>query len=399
MQVRDREVLLGVTGSIAAYKACEVASLLTKLGIRVTTAMTASAREFAGPISFEAITNQRCITEMFAQIHNPDIEHIAVAQRVSLFLVAPATANILAKAAHGIADDWLSTTLLATTAPILFAPAMNTAMYEHAATQENIETLRSRGCHFVGPDSGLLACKTSGIGKMIAPETIVEAALPFVDPRSDFAGKRVLITAGANHEPIDPVRFLGNRSSGKMGRALALEALCRGAEVRVVLGPAEFAPPYGCEVNHVQTALEMDAAVQDFAGEADVVIGAAAVADYRVPHALAEKHKRGGEPPVIELSENPDIIGRVGAAKRPGQVVAGFAAETLDMAAHAKEKLAKKNLDFIVANQVGQPDSGFGAETLSALILDSTGGRQNLGNAPKTAVATALLDAIAQRLS
>ncbi|MBN2308036.1 MAG: bifunctional phosphopantothenoylcysteine decarboxylase/phosphopantothenate--cysteine ligase CoaBC, partial [Candidatus Hydrogenedentes bacterium] len=214
----NKEVVLGVTGSIAAYKACELASRLVEWGARVTPALTRSAREFVGRTTFEALTGRRVITEMFEPLAAPEIEHIAVANRADLFLIAPASANILAKAAHGIADDWLSTTLLATRAPILFAPAMNTNMYTHPATQANIATLQSRGCHFVGPAEGRLACGGQGPGRMIEPQIVLEAALPLLSGCRDLAGKRVVLTSGRTHEPVDPVRFLGNRSSGKMGR-------------------------------------------------------------------------------------------------------------------------------------------------------------------------------------
>ena len=235
--ISNREVVLGVTGSIAAYKACEIASRLVELGVRVTPVLTRSALELVGAASFEAITGRRAITNLFEPFQNPEIEHIAVATRAHLFLIAPATANILAKAAHGIADDWLSTTLLATRAPILFAPAMNSNMYTHPATQANIETLRARGGHFVGPESGRLACGSVGIGRMIDPAIVIEAAIPLLSANKDLAGKHVLITSGGTREPVDPVRYIGNRSSGKMGRAVALEALARGAEVTVVTGP------------------------------------------------------------------------------------------------------------------------------------------------------------------
>ncbi|MCC6144569.1 MAG: bifunctional phosphopantothenoylcysteine decarboxylase/phosphopantothenate--cysteine ligase CoaBC, partial [Candidatus Hydrogenedentes bacterium] len=222
---QDKEIVLGVTGSIAAYKACDVASRLVEAGARVRAVLTRSAREFVGPASFEGITGQRVITEMFEPLQNPEIEHISLARRADLFLIAPATANLLAKAAHGMADDWLSTTLLATRAPILFAPAMNTDMYMHPATQGNIALLKQRGCHFVGPGEGMLACRTVGPGRLIDTPAILEAAGPLLCKTKNLQGKRVLITSGANHEPIDPVRFLGNSSSGRMGRALAFEAL------------------------------------------------------------------------------------------------------------------------------------------------------------------------------
>jgi len=399
MRSSNKEVVLGITGSIAAYKACEIASLLTKRGVAVTPVLTRSAQELIGAASLEAVTGRRAILEMFGAHQNPEVSHIAVATRASLFLIAPATANILAKAAHGIADDWLSTALLATRAPVLFAPAMNTNMYAHPATQANIETLRGRGCRFVGPDSGTLACKTVGLGRMSEPQTVVEAALPLIDGRTDLAGRHVVITSGSTQEPIDPVRFIGNRSSGKMGRALALEALCRGARVSVISGPAETPLPCGVETTAVQTAGEMGAALDRLAPEADVIIGAAAVADYRVSDPAPTKRKRTGAALTLTLTENPDLIARVGAARRPGQVVVGFAAETSDLIENGRAKIAAKSLDLILVNEVGAPDSGFGVDTLRAYVLDAHGGVEELGVAAKADVAVALFDRISALLS
>ena len=369
----NKEVVLGVTGSIAAYKACELASRLTELGCKVQPVLTKSATELVGPATFEAITGRRCITEMFEPLQNPDVEHIAVAQRADLFIIAPATANILAKAANGIADDWLSTTLLATRAPILFAPAMNSNMYTHPATEANIATLKSRGCHFVGPDSGRLACRTIGPGRLIDPAYIIETALPLLNKKKPLAGRRVLITSGGTREPIDPVRYIGNRSSGKMGRALALEALMNGAEVTVVTGPSDIPMPYAVKLIQVDTAAEMAAAVFAEAETADIVISAAAVADYRVANPSDTKKKRDGSSLVLDLVENPDILATLGTRKRPGQLLVGFAAETDSLISNAQTKYAKKNLDIIVANLVGAADSSFGLDTLRATIIGGNG--------------------------
>lgn len=390
----DKEVVLGVTGSIAAYKACEIASRLVKAGIKVTPVLTRAARELVGAASFEALTGNAVITEMFVPLQNQEIEHIAVARRADLFLIAPATANVLAKAAHGIADDWLTTTLLATPAPVLFAPAMNTNMYNHVATQANIGLLKSRGCHFIGPVSGTLACKTVGLGAMEAPRLIVERALALINRRDDLAGRKVLLTSGANHEPIDPVRFLGNRSSGKMGHAIAAEALQRGASVTVVMGPAEVQPPPGAEVIPVQTALEMCEAVMERAAEADIIIGAAAVADYRVENPASQKLKRNGQDLSLKLVENPDIMARVGSAKAEGQILVGFAAETDDLIENAKAKLQKKGLHLIVANEVGGKDSGFGTDTVKASFLDRKGGVEDHSLLTKDELAEKLFDRI-----
>ncbi len=388
------EVVLGVTGSIAAYKACEIASLLVKQGVRVTPVLTRSARELVAPASFEAITGNRAITEMFEPLLNPEIEHIAVATRARLFLIAPATANVLAKAAHGIADDWLSTTLLATRAPILFAPAMNTNMYEHPATQANMAILRERGCRFVGPDVGRMACGTEGIGRMIKPETVVDTALTLLDPRCDLDGRHVLITSGGTHEPIDPVRYIGNRSSGKMGRALAREALSRKARVTVVTGPHDASLPHGVDVHVVETAAQMAEIAARLAPEADAIIGAAAVSDFRPQDSLTHKHKRGAGALTLTLVENPDIIATIGMHKRPGQVVVAFAAETDDLIENAKVKLDTKHADLVVANQVGTPDSGFGSETLTGCILDRNDGADPFEGLSKADLAERLIDRI-----
>lgn len=365
----DKEIVLGVTGSIAAYKACDLASRLVEEGAHVTPVLTRAAREFVAPLSFEAITGRPVISDMFAPIANPEIEHIAVARRAHLFLIAPASANIIAKAACGIADDWLCTTLLATRAPILFAPAMNAGMYGHPATQANIATLRARGVHFVGPGEGRLACGDTGPGRLIETPAILEAACILLSGKKDLTGRRVLITSGATHEPMDPVRFIGNRSSGKMGRALALEALRRGAEVTVVSGPARIPLPYGATVVSVRTAQEMLDATTAHADAADVFIAAAAVADYRVDKPAEEKHKRNGDALNLTLSPNPDIAATVSKQKRADQVTVGFAAETHDLLDYAQQKLKKKKLDLIVANQVGGENCAFGADTAWAWLL------------------------------
>ena len=394
-----KEIVLGVTGSIAAYKACELASRLKEHGATVRAALSRAALSFVGPASLEGITGQSVITEMFDPLQNPEIEHIAVARRADLFLIAPATANVIAKAAHGIADDWLTTTLLATRAPILFAPAMNTQMYLHPATQANIALLKERGCHFVGPSAGQLACGEVGPGRLIEPLPILEAAAALVCADKNLAGKRVLLTSGANHEPIDPVRYIGNRSSGKMGYAIALEALRRGARVTVVCGPSDIAPPFAAEVVHVETAREMFDAVEERFSAADIFIAAAAVADYRVDMPRTEKHKRTGASQSITLVPNPDIAAEMGRRKRKGQVLVGFAAETNDFVAHAQDKLARKNLDFIVANQVGVAGSGFGTDTNRAWLITGGGDTEDLGTLTKGALAARIFDSVTKHLT
>lgn len=389
---QDQEIVLGVTGSIAAYKACDIASRLVEAGARVTPVLTRNACQFVGPVSFEAITGRRAIVELFAPGQSPEIEHIAVAQRACLYLIAPVSANMLAKAAQGIADDWLSTTLLATTAPVLFAPAMNSRMYAHPATQANIRTLQERGCHFVGPDSGRLACRTEGPGRLTCTGNILDAAEILLVPNKDLAGKHVLITSGANHEPIDPVRFLGNRSSGRMGRALAIEALSRGARVTVVSGPSEVALPGMAEVVRVETAAEMMAAVLSRAQAADIFVAAAAVADYRPAQTSADKLKRGPESHELALIPNPDIAAEVGKNKRPGQVCVGFAAETSDLLKNAAAKLRAKNLDLIVANEVGGANGAIGSDLANAHLLAAGGDPVDLPGITKRDLARTLFD-------
>lgn len=397
--ISSREIVLGVTGSIAAYKACELASRLVELGANVTPALTASATELVGPATFEAITGRRAITRMFEPMQNPEIEHIAVATRADLFLIAPATANIIAKAAAGIADDWLSTTLLATKAPVLFAPAMNTNMYNHPATQDNIVKLRQRGCHFAGPDFGRLACGTIGPGRMIDTQAILETCAMLLSPKKDLAGRRVLITSGATHEPIDPVRFIGNYSSGKMGRALALEALARGADVTVICGPASVAMPHQVLSLPVRTAVEMAEAVVSLSQDCDVFIGAAAVADYRVEKPATSKRKKSGASLELTLVENPDVIGLVNAVRRPEQVIVGFAAETDNLVANATAKLTKKGLDLIVANEVNTEESGFGKDTSKATLIARDGTAEELPVMPKADVAERIVDRVAALLA
>ena len=393
----SRYVVLGVTGSIAAYKSCELASRLVELGARVLPVLTKSAAQLIGPASIEAVTGQRAIVNMFEPLTNPAIEHIRVAQEADIFIIAPATANVIAKVANGLANDWLSTTLLATRAPILFAPAMNTNMFAHPATQENVATLRQRGNHFVGPGDGKLACGTVGLGRLIEVDAILDAALPLINKQADLVGKRVLITSGATREPIDPVRFVGNRSSGTMGRALAVEAIARGAEVTVITGPADVRLPTNARVVAVETAEQMNAAVANHLDKADVFIAAAAVADYRPASPLDTKHKRGKAMPPITMTENPDILLTASNNRRNGQIIAGFAAETDNLVENALEKLKRKNLDIMVGNTVGV-DSGFGASDLQAVILVPGEPPPEPARMSKDAVAHALFNRIAPML-
>lgn len=369
-----RHVVMGVTGGIAAYKACEVVSRLKKLGADVDVIMTENAARLVAPLTFETLSARPVSVDTFARMASWDVRHISLAQKADLMLVAPATANLMAKLACGIADDMLTTTLLATKAPIVLAPAMNTGMWTAEATQQNLRTLLARGVRTVGPDSGRLACGDSGAGRMSEPEAIVEAVCGLLCHRRDMEGLRVLVTAGPTVERIDPVRYLTNDSSGKMGYALAEAARDRGARVTLLSGPVHIAPPQGVETVPVISTQSLYDAMLERCGEQDIIVQAAAPADYRVERPAAQKlKKRAGEPLVLTLVENPDIAKAVGKRKRPGQVLVGFAAETQDLLANAKGKLAGKNLDLIVANDVTAEGAGFGTDTNLVTLITREG--------------------------
>ena len=369
-----RHVVMGVTGGIAAYKACEVVSRLKKLGADVDVIMTENAARLVAPLTFETLSARPVSVDTFARMASWDVRHISLAQKADVMLVAPATANLMAKLACGIADDMLTTTLLATKAPIVLAPAMNTGMWTAEATQQNLRTLLARGVRTVGPDSGRLACGDSGAGRMSEPEAIVEAVCGLLCHRRDMEGLRVLVTAGPTVERIDPVRYLTNDSSGKMGYALAEAARDRGARVTLLSGPVHIAPPQGVETVPVISTQSLYDAMLERCGEQDIIVQAAAPADYRVERPAAQKlKKRAGEPLVLTLVENPDIAKAVGKRKRPGQVLVGFAAETQDLLANAKGKLAGKNLDLIVANDVTAEGAGFGTDTNLVTLITREG--------------------------
>lgn len=385
-------VVLGVTGGIAAYKAADIVSRLGKAGVDVYVIMTEHACQFITPLTLETLSHHPVVTDMFRRDTPWEVEHIALAQRADVFVVAPATANILGKMAHGIADDMLSTTLMATRAPILLAPAMNTNMYTHPAMQDNLRLLAERGCRFVGPDEGLLACGDVGAGRMSQPEAIVAAILDLLHPKRDLAGKRVLVTAGPTREPIDPVRYISNRSSGKMGYALARAALERGAEVTLVSGPVSLTPPSGAACVKVETTEQMLEAVLAVYDDMDIVIKAAAPADYRPRDVAAHKiKKQDGAGLTLEMTENPDIAKALGQRKR-GQVLVAFAAETDHLLEHAREKLQKKGADLLVANDVTQPGSGFDVETNEVVLITAGEDPRPLPQMSKYEVAQHILD-------
>jgi phosphopantothenoylcysteine decarboxylase/phosphopantothenate--cysteine ligase len=417
-------IALGVCGGIGAYKAVEIARGLQKNGHDVVAVMTRSAERFVGALTFEAITRHDVITDQWQPGANvglraersgqtspepwqrrADIEHISIASNIDLLLVAPATANTIGKFANGLADDFLSSLYIATRAPVLIAPAMNTNMFEHPAVARNLETLMARGVHIVDPGSGYLACGWIGRGRLAEPEDVVAAAEQLLRQRHDppkpvgegrLKGQRILITAGPTYEDIDPVRFVGNRSSGRMGYAVASEALRRGATVTLVTGPTHLTPPPGAEVVEVRSAAEMHNAVMARAGDRDVVIMSAAVADYTPAEPAQQKVKKSDGPLTITLQRTRDILGELGRLpsrrdKRP--VLVGFAAETRDVVAYAQNKLAQKGVDLIVANDVSRPDAGFDVDT-NAVTLVSHDGVEELPLQAKSAVAGAILDRV-----
>jgi phosphopantothenoylcysteine decarboxylase/phosphopantothenate--cysteine ligase len=391
------KVALGVTGGVAAYKAAELVRRLQDEKLDVQVVMTRAAQEFITPLTFAALTGKKVITGMFgpddaspANVESA-IEHIAVAQRIDLLLVAPATADILGKFAHGIAEDFLSTLYLATKAPVVVAPAMNVNMWEHAATQENLAALRARGVHIVNPDEGYLACGMTGSGRLAATDAIVKKVREVLGLRSDLAGRTVVVTAGPTREDLDPVRFLTNRSSGKMGYALAEAAARRGAHVVLVSGPTDLQVPDGVDWVPVRTTEEMRSAVRERAGEADIVIMAAAVSDYRPAAAHSSKLKRGTERLVLDLEPTPDILAELGREKG-ARILVGFAAETDNVAENARGKLARKGADMIVANDVTQEGAGFDTDTNIVTLFLRDGREIPLPKLSKFEVANRILD-------
>jgi phosphopantothenoylcysteine decarboxylase / phosphopantothenate---cysteine ligase len=393
-------IALGVTGGIGAYKAVEVARGLQKQGHEVVAIMTATATRFVGPLTFEAITRRRVITDQFEPGANADIEHIALASTIDLLLIAPATANIIGKLANGIADDFLSTLYTATRAPVLLAPSMNSQMFSHEAIRRNLDTLAARGVGFVEPGEGYLACGWIGKGRLAEPEEIVAAVEARLLPNGPLKGTRVIVTAGPTLEDIDPVRFVGNRSSGRMGFALASEAARRGARVTLVAGPTSVEPPAVGDVIRVRSAAEMHRAVLDKADAADVVIMAAAVADYTPETRAGQKISKTDQSMTIVLKRTPDILGDLGTRRLTsgqGPLLVGFAAETEDLVRRATEKLRKKHADLIVANDVSRNDAGFDVDTNAVTIIGSSG-PENVPLQSKHGVAAEVLNRVERLL-
>lgn len=396
--LQGKKILLGVTGGIAAYKAVEVVSRLRKAGAEVRVVMTREATEFVTELTFREISGNPVAVDMWAPVQHWNVAHIALAEWADAVLVAPATANIIAKAALGVADDMLSTTLLAVTAPVFFAPAMNSNMYAHPATQKNLDILVKRGLHIIPPGTGKLACGAEGPGRLAEPADIVAALEAFFIEGTQLSGIKVLVTAAGTIEPIDPVRYIGNRSSGRMGYALAEEAVARGAEVVLVSGPSALKPPSGLkQFVSVETAAEMLEVVLREAETSRIVIKAAAVADYHPKHVSEQKIKKNDEELSIRLEKNPDILKELGQRKRPEQILVGFAAETQNLLQYAREKIEKKNLDFIVANDVTKPGAGFNTTTNTVKIIARDGSIEEVPLMTKREIAKRIFDYVLQK--
>lgn len=394
--LKDKNIILGVTGGIAAYKCVDLVSRLRKQGANVHVILTKGAQNFVTETAMREISGNPVVTSMWQEIQQYDVEHIALAQMADVVLVAPATANVIAKCACGMADDMLTTTLLATKAPVFFAPAMNTNMYENSITQQNLHTLQERGCHIIEPAAGHLACGTSGVGRMPEPQELVEILADFfatgkelaqpdeTDSRQhlaeglDFSGLNILVTAAGTREPIDPVRYIGNRSSGKMGYAIAEAARDLGANVTLISGPSALPPLAGVNFFKVESARDMRRLVLENFPESQIVIKAAAVADYRVKNVADHKIKKNDEELTLVLEKNPDILKELGQKKQKGQVLVGFAAETQNLIQYAQSKLEKKNLDMIVANDVSKPQAGFNVDTNLIKLLKRDGSIEEL---------------------
>lgn len=390
--LREKQIVLGVTGGIAAYKACDLVSRLVKRGARVRVVLTENAMKFVPPLTFETLSGNPVYTDTFAP--RDALTHIALARWADAFVIAPATANCLAKLACGIADDLLSTTALAMTAPMLIAPAMNANMWRHPATQANLMVLLSRGARTVGPEAGRLACGDDGVGRMAEPQQIADALERMLCPKQDFEGRRVLVTAGPTIERIDPVRYITNRSTGKMGYAIAEAARDRGADVTLVSGPVSLEAPAGVKLVSVESSAQLCQAVLAAGATADVVIQAAAPADFRPARAAEEKIKKDGAGMTLYLENTTDIAAELGRRKRPGQILVAFAAETERMLENARGKLDRKNADMVVANDVSRADAGFGVD-INAVTLITRDAEKALPLMSKRAAADAILDAVA----
>lgn len=386
-----KTVVLGVTGSIAAYKMANVASMLIKMHCDVHVIMTQNATNFINPITFETLTNNKCLVDTFDRNFQFHVAHVSLAQKADLFMVAPASANIIAKMAYGLADDMLSTTILAAECPKIVVPAMNTHMYENPIVQDNLRKLEQFGMEIVEPDSGMLACRDTGKGKLPKEEVLVEHILHTIAKEKDLTGKKILITAGPTREAIDPVRFITNHSTGKMGYAIARQAMLRGADVTLVSGPVSIAPPPFVKVIHTESAQDMFDAVTSLSDEQDIIIKSAAIADYRPETVSSEKMKKKDGELSISLERTQDILKYLGEHKKPNQVLCGFSMETQNMIENSQKKLASKHADMIVANNLKESGAGFGTDTNKVTFITQTG-CEKMPLMSKNEVADALLD-------
>ncbi|MBD5521993.1 MAG: bifunctional phosphopantothenoylcysteine decarboxylase/phosphopantothenate--cysteine ligase CoaBC [Lachnospiraceae bacterium] len=395
--LQGKHIVLGVTAGIAAYKIASLASMLKKQKADITVIMTPNAANFINPITFETLTGNKCLIDTFDRNFKHNVEHVSLAKQTDVVLVAPASADVIAKAAHGIADNMLTTTLLACECPKIFAPAMNTRMYNNPIVQDNMHTLENYGMEVIKPATGYLACGDTGEGKMPEPEILMEYIIKALTPK-DMKGIRLLVSAGPTREKIDPVRYISNHSTGKMGYAIARAAMLRGAEVTLVSGKTDITPPLGVHTIDVISAADMAEAVKEHADEQDIIIKAAAVADYRPKHTADEKMKKKDDELTIELERTEDILAFLGEHKKEGQFLCGFSMETEDMIENSRKKLEKKNLDLIVANNLKQSGAGFGVDTNIVTLL-SQNDIVELPIMSKSEVADKLLDYIVERMN
>lgn len=397
--LKNKTVVIGVSGGIAVYKTLDVISRLRKLGVNVNVIMTKSATEFVTPLSFQSLSQNYVVCDMFEDPKTWDVEHVSLAKRADVFLIAPATANVIGKIANGIADDMLTTTVMATKAKVLIAPAMNTNMYENPMLQRNINTLKELGYNFVEPESGRLACGDTGKGKLASPEIIVDEVVKLLSKEQDLKGKSIIVTAGPTVESIDPMRYITNRSTGKMGYSIAKEAIERGADVTLITGPTNLTPPQNLKkLVKIESAKDMYEAVLENLDGNDVVIKSAAVADYKPKNYSNKKIKKSDDDLIIELDRNKDIAQEIGKIKN-NKILVGFAAETNDLIENASLKIKKKNLDFIVANDLTKEGAGFGVDTNIVKIIDKEGNITEYPKMKKEEVANIILDKIKELLS
>lgn len=396
--LKERNIVIGVCGGIAAYKVCDLVSRLRKAEANVDVMMTEAAVNFINPLTFQSLSSNVVVVDMFKEPNHWEIKHISLAKKADVVLIAPATANIIGKIANGIADDMLTTTVMATKAPVIFAPAMNSSMYENSILQENIYKLKNKGYHFIDPIEGRLACGDIGKGKMAEPESMEEFINKMLNASLDLEGKTVIVTAGPTREPIDPVRYISNHSTGKMGYAIAEKAAKRGAKVYLISGPTYLSPPNGVKVINVMSAKDMYGKIMEYFNEADIVIKSAAVADYAPAEISSQKIKKRDDELSIKLAKNPDILYELGKIKGD-KILVGFAMETQNLVENAKEKVRKKNLDFIVANDLMTKGAGFAHDTNIVKIIDKNGDIEDLPKMTKLELADVIIDKVLVLLS